>query len=81
MKTHIVTATEFRARCLAILGEVEQQGGPVTITRRGVPVAVLGPVKKKAFRSSKNALAGKGQIVGDIVNFDTSHLWEALRKE
>jgi hypothetical protein len=26
-------------------------------------------------------LAGKLEITGDIVNFDTSHLWDAVRKD
>jgi prevent-host-death family protein len=48
MKTRVVSATEFKAKCLALLDEIEQRGGPITITRRGRPVAVLGPAKKKA---------------------------------
>jgi prevent-host-death family protein len=77
----VVGATEFKAKCLALLDEVEQRGETLTITRRGKPVAVLGPAKRKAFKSLKDSLAGKVEIVGDIVNFDTSHLWDALRKE
>jgi prevent-host-death family protein len=44
-----VSATEFKAKCLALLDEIEQSGGPITITRRGRPVAVLGPAKTKAL--------------------------------
>ena len=62
MKKHTVSATEFRAKCLAYLDEIEQNGGSITITRRGRPVA------------------GKIKIVGDIVNIDTSGLWEVARK-
>jgi prevent-host-death family protein len=79
MKTRVLSATEFKAKCLAFLDEIEQRGGPITITRRGRPAAVLGPAKKKAWKSSRNALAGKAKIVGDIVNLDTSHLWEVTR--
>jgi prevent-host-death family protein len=81
MKTRVVSATEFKAKCLSLLDEIEQQADSITITRRGVPVAVLGPVKKKAWKSSKNSLAGKAKIIGDIVNTDSSHLWDALRSE
>jgi prevent-host-death family protein len=81
MKTRVVSATEFKAKCLAFLLEIEQRAEPITITRRGVPVAVLGPLKKSAWKSSKNSWAGKARIVGDIVNADTSDLWEVLRQE
>jgi prevent-host-death family protein len=81
MKTRIVSATEFKAKCLALLYEIEERGGAITITRRGRPVAVLGPAKKKAFKSSRDSLAGKAKIVGDIVNLDTSDLWDVTRGE
>jgi prevent-host-death family protein len=80
MKTRIVSATEFKAKCLALLDEIEQRGGPITITRRGKPVAVLGPAKKKAWKSPANSWAGRAEIVGDIVNGDPD-LWDVTRGE
>ena len=61
MKDRVVSATEFKAKCLAYLDQIEESGGPITITRRGKPVAVLGPVKKKAWKSPANRLAGKAE--------------------
>ena len=81
MRTRVVSATEFKTKCLAFLDEIEQRGEPITITRRGLPVAVLGPTRKSAWKSPKNSWAGKARIVGDIVNADTSGLWEILRPE
>ena len=78
MKDRVVSATEFKAKCLAILDEIEERGVPVTITRRGKPVAVLGPVKKTAWKSPANSLAGKVEIIGDIVNGDPE-LWDVTR--
>lgn len=78
MKTHTVSATEFKAKCLAYLDEIEQHGGPITITRRGRPVAVLGRAKRTAWKSPRNSWAGKVEIVGDIVNLDTSSLWDCV---
>jgi prevent-host-death family protein len=80
MKDRVVSATEFKAKCLAFLDEIEERGGPITITRRGKPVAILGPARKSAWKSPRNKLAGKARIVGDIVNADTSALWEVARK-
>jgi prevent-host-death family protein len=79
MKDRVVSATEFKAKCLAFLDEIEQRGGPITITRRGRPVATLGPAKKKAWKSPANSWAGKAKIVGDIVNVDMSDLWDVTR--
>lgn len=79
-KDRVVSATEFKAKCLALLSEIEQRGGPITITRRGRPVAVLGPAKKKAWKSPRNMFAGRVQIIGDIVNVDMAELWEVTRK-
>ena len=78
MKHRQVTATEFKAKCLALLDEVNQQGGTVTITMRGKPVATLQPLKKGARKSSMGCLAGKIEIAGDIVNFNTADMWEAF---
>ena len=36
-----VSATEFKAKCLALLDKVESSGEPVTITKRGRVVAQL----------------------------------------
>jgi prevent-host-death family protein len=80
MKTRVVSATEFKAKCLALLDEIEERAEPITITRRGVPVAVVGPLKKTAWKSPKNSWAKKGRIVGDIVNGDPD-LWEAVRED
>jgi len=75
-KNHSISATEFKSNCLAYLDEVERHGTSITITRRGRPVAVLGPARR-IWKSPRNSLAGKVQIIGDIVNCDTSDLWEA----
>ena len=45
--------TEFRAKCLALITEVHEHGGTVTVTRRGEPIVVLrgipaAPVEKAA---------------------------------
>ena len=81
MQTRVVSATEFKAKCLAILDEIEKRGEPITITRRGLPIAVLDPLLRRAWKSPRDSWAGKACIVGDIVNTDTSGLWEVLLKE
>ena len=80
MRNRVVTATEFKAHCLALLDDVNDCGDTVTVTKRGRPVAILRPVKKKPWKSPQGALVGKIKIVGDIVNFETTDLWECLHE-
>jgi prevent-host-death family protein len=81
MKSRVVNATEFKAKCSGFLDDIERHGEPITILRRGRPVAVLGPAKKTVWKSPRDMFAGKMEIVGDIVNLDTSDLWEVLREK
>jgi prevent-host-death family protein len=76
----VITATEFKAKCLALLDDVDQRGDTIIVTKRGRPVATLKPVKTKRWKSPCGDWIGKVEIVGDIVNTDRSHLWEVLRK-
>jgi len=78
MKHQVVSATEFKAKCLALMDRIAEEGGTVTVTKRGRPIATLGPVKRKRFRSSEGILAGKVKIIGDIVNADTADLWDVV---
>ena len=38
-----IAATEFKARCLALLDQLHDTGKPITITKRGKVVATLQP--------------------------------------
>ena len=76
MSGSVLSASEFKAKCLACLSDIEQHGEAITITRRGRPVAVLGPAKRPVQKSPRNSWARKGRILGDIVNGDMSSLWE-----
>jgi prevent-host-death family protein len=74
MPARTVSATDFKAKCLALIDEVNTSGDPITITKRGQPVAVLTPMKKVRRKTTEGMLKGKGEIVGDIV--DTSDLYK-----
>jgi len=73
-----IGVADFKARCLEILEGVGTRGDEITITKRGKPIAQIGPIRPE-FPELKGMFAGKMKILGDIVNFDTSDLWEALR--
>ncbi len=40
-----VAASEFKAKCLKLLGEVAETGETIVVTKRGKPVARLGPME------------------------------------
>jgi prevent-host-death family protein len=62
-----INASEFKAKCLAILDEVAQTGQPVTILKRGRPIAQLIPPVPRLGRYPQEALLGTVQIHGDVV--------------
>jgi prevent-host-death family protein len=80
MKSKVISATEFKAKCLALLDEVAEEGSAITITKRGCPVAVLGPSGRNPCKSPRGAWANKLSLHGDIANIDTSDLWDVVRK-
>ena len=67
MKTKTIPAGTFKARCLAIMDEVQSKRQAVVITKRGKPVAKLVPVDS-ATDDIFGFLKGKGKIVGDVVS-------------
>jgi len=64
MKT--MAAGAFKAKCLAVMDEVQSKRVTVVITKRGKPVAKLVPVEPKQDEIF-GFLKGKGKITGDVV--------------
>ncbi len=76
-----ISATEFKANCLAVIQRVRKTGKPVAITRYGKPVAEIVPVKApKRKKSWIGSMAGTAEILGDIVRpvIDESD-WDMLQ--
>jgi len=61
-------ATEFKAKCLAILDEVALRGESITILKRGKPVAQLIPPTPCLHRFPQQELMGTVSVLGDIVS-------------
>lgn len=59
-------ASEFKAKCLAILDEVQKTGEQITILKRGKPVALLAPVPQPRY--PQDDLIGSVTILGDIMS-------------
>jgi len=78
MKT--LSASEFKAKCLAILDEVKRTGEGITILKRGRPVAQLLPVVPREKGFPQQQLKGTAEILGDIVApVLPPDAWEAVR--
>lgn len=67
MKTKTIAAGTFKARCLAIMDEVQAKREAVVITKRGKPVAKLVPVEKQED-DIFGFFKGKIKVTGDIVS-------------
>lgn len=73
-----IQATEFKAKCLAILDQVAEQGESITILKRGKPVAQLIPPTPCLHRYPQQELMGTVSILGDVVSPTLpAHEWEA----
>ena len=80
MKSRVVSATEFKAKCLALLDEISHKGGMITVTKRGRPMAMVGPVRKRIWPSSEGLWMGKVHIPEEKLTADMSDQWEVLRQ-
>jgi len=75
-----MAAAEFKAKCLAVLDDVNKTGEPVLVTKRGKVVArVLPAAGGEAI--PQDSLAGSVAIVGDIVSpVVPRRAWSALAR-
>jgi antitoxin (DNA-binding transcriptional repressor) of toxin-antitoxin stability system len=80
MRHQIVNVTEFKAKCLALLDGIGERGGTITITKRGRPLASVGPVDQSAWKSPEGAWTGKVTVADNLLEADTSGLWEVVRR-
>ena len=62
-----INASDFKARCLAILDRVHATGERVVILKRGRPVAELSPAGRSGTEYPQAALKGTVTTTGDII--------------
>ncbi|MDX1981803.1 MAG: hypothetical protein SFV51_16150 [Bryobacteraceae bacterium] len=67
--SRIVNATDFRAKCLSYLDEMDRQG------------AFLSPAPKLAWKSPRDTWTGRATIEGDIVDTNLAGLCHAARQD
>lgn len=75
MKT--MKASEFKAKCLGIMDEVQETREEVVITKNGRPMAKLVPFTAKP-KTLRGLLKDEIKILGDIVE-PVDGEWEAMK--
>jgi prevent-host-death family protein len=73
-----ISASKFKARCLELMDRVHEFGEEILITKRGKPVAKLGPVSGRQVRSSFGCMNKKGKIRSDI-EAPVEVEWDAMK--
>jgi prevent-host-death family protein len=78
-------AGEFKAKCLALMDEIEATGEPIIVTKRGRPVVRVAPAEPASDADKRplfGAMRGKAVIIGDIVSsIYTDEEWEEIAQE
>jgi prevent-host-death family protein len=72
-----IKASEFKAKCLALMDQVNETGEEYIITKNGIPVSKLTPViskPKSLFGIKKDSLKITGEIIEPLENE-----WEAMQ--
>ena len=77
MKTMLVS--DFKAKCIAVLKEVERSGEPVVITLRGRPMARVERFVDNAKGKRLGVLKGHMRIRRNLVTTDTTGDWDMLK--
>ncbi|MBK6847306.1 MAG: type II toxin-antitoxin system prevent-host-death family antitoxin [Proteobacteria bacterium] len=68
--------SEFKARCIQMLKEVQRSRTPLTVTLRGRPMVTIQPCAEAEHRPQLGTLRGSVEIRGDIVHGAWDDDWE-----
>jgi prevent-host-death family protein len=75
-----VAISEFKAKCLALLQQVQKTKKPIRVTRFGKPVAEIVPPSAAAPTDWLGSMKDTVDIVGDIVSpANEENEWQVLR--
>ncbi len=72
-----IQASEFKARCLALMDDVARSGEVLVVTKNGRPIAELRPYSG-GRAGSPFGLHPKLEITGDILSPVEEDAWKAL---
>jgi len=78
MKQQVIKASEFKAKCLQLMDEVNETGKEIVITKNGKPVSKLVAIRKSRAKTLYGAHKADITITGDIVG-PLEVEWEAQK--
>ena len=68
--------SEFKAKCIDELKQVQNTGEPLVVTLRKQPIVSIHPYREAPPRRVLGKLCGRLTIHGDIVHTDSEDEWE-----
>lgn len=75
-----IAISEFKAKCLSLLDQVQKTKRPIRITRFGKPVAEVIPPSAQTSADWLGSMKDEIKILGDIVSpANEPNEWEAIR--
>ncbi|MPZ45883.1 MAG: type II toxin-antitoxin system prevent-host-death family antitoxin [Betaproteobacteria bacterium] len=74
-----IQASEFKAKCLALMDQVARTGETILVTKNGKPVAELRPHRPPRIKSPLGLHKGQSVILGDVIESLDTGLWKALK--
>ena len=74
-----IAVSEFKAKCLSLLDQVQKTKTPILVTRHGKPIAEVLPPSPIPQASWMGAMKDSIEILGDIISpANEPGDWEAL---
>jgi prevent-host-death family protein len=75
-----VAISQFKAKCLALLQQVQKTRKPIRVTRFGKPVAEIVPPTPAAPKNWLGSMKHTFEIIGDIVGpANEENEWQVMR--
>ncbi len=75
MSSEKIPAGKFKAQCLQVMERVKKTRRKITITKRNIPIAQLGPIDEKEEKAF-GKLKGTVHIIKNIID-PIDEVWDA----
>lgn len=73
MKTVLIS--EFKAKCIQMLKDVQKNGKSLIVTLRGEPIVRVEPIRAEKRKPKLGTMKGRMIIKGDIIHSDMEKDW------
>ena len=70
-----IAASQFKAKCLGLMDEVQRTGNELIVTRHGKAIVKIVPLERR-LPSAYGAMEGTAVVTGDLVG-PAPELWES----